>query len=78
MFDPTKGEKETPVICNIHNAAIYFDWSWKYIGFGQLSLQSNEDGVIEIDSECMSRDRVRKMLHAFADYVADNGVIEHE
>lgn len=75
MFDPELAKASTPVVETPHYARAYFDWGWPHFGFGQLSFGMRDDGKIYIDNECMSRDAVRKILHAFADHVADNGVL---
>lgn len=54
----------------------YFGWGWKGFGFGQLSFSLNpKDNKIYIMNECMGRERVRELLHAYADYIADNGIL---
>ena len=65
-----------PEISDIHAASAYFDWSWMGCGFGQLSFRVTDDGKIECSDECMGRDRVRVLLHALADHIADNAVLE--
>lgn len=66
-------EANPPVIEAIHHANVYFDWSWNGCGFGQLSfLFDRNTGKIECMNECMSRERVRALLHALVDHVADN------
>ena len=63
----------------MHAASVYVDWGWTHKGVGQLRVYTDkEDGKIHIDNECMSKEHVRKILHAFADYVADNGVLADE
>jgi hypothetical protein len=64
-------------IGSIHMASAYFDWSWRGIGFGQLSF-SSKNGKITCMNECMSRERVRELLRAFADHIADNCVLDDE
>ena len=72
-------EKEVPEIDGVHAADIYIDWGWTHKGFGQLRVYINKtDGKIHIDDEYIRRESVRKILHAFADYVADNGVLASE
>ncbi len=66
-----------PEITGIHGANAYFDWSWMGCGFGQLSFHVDSDtGRITCMDECMGRDRVRVLLHALADHIADNAVLE--
>ena len=63
--------KNNPPICTaVHFADAYFDWSWKGCGYGQLSF-SIKDGVWSCETECMGPEATRKLLHAFADHVAD-------
>lgn len=60
-------------IGTVHNANAYFDWSWLGCGFGQLSFSKDkETGELTCMNECMGREAVRKLLHAFADHLADN------
>ena len=67
------------VVHGLHHAGAYFDWGWKGCGFGQLSFDyDNETGKITCMNECMGREAVRQLLHAFADYVADNAVLDDE
>ena len=65
----TAPREPTPT-AEIINAGGYFNWSWQGVGFGQLSF-SIEDGAPLFHTECMGRVSVRKLLHAFADAVAD-------
>ena len=72
-------ETASPRIGAVFGARAYFDWGWKDWGFGQLSFSADEEtGRIFIDNECMTRERVRAILHAFADHIADNGVLNNE
>lgn len=72
-------EITTPEIGSVFSGQAYFDWGWKNMGFGQLSFHVNQDtGKVYIGNECMNRETVRSILHAFADYVADNGIMEDE
>ena len=74
-------EENPPVVTAAHNAAAYFDWEWHGCGFGQLSFDFDRKTQLwGCSNEGMDPDRVRTLLHAFADYVADNlkPVIEEE
>lgn len=63
-------------ISSVHHANVYFDWCWNGFGFGQLSFSVDKvTGEIACMNECMSRDRVRELLHAFADHIADKAVL---
>ena len=69
---------ETPTIDEVFSAGAYFSWDWPKCGFGQLSFSKEltENGVeLTCMNECMNREAVRKLLHAFADFVADNVVL---
>ncbi len=69
-------EENPPVVDWVHNANAYFDWGWKGCGFGQLSFSIDHNtGKISCMNECMSRDSVRKILHALADFVADRAIL---
>lgn len=65
----------SPKVAEMHTAKTYFDWRWAGFGFGQMEVFLSKDGTIVIDNECMGRDSVRKILHAWADHVADNAVL---
>lgn len=66
-------DANTPEVDGVHYANCYFDWGWKGCGFGQFSFSfDSETGKWECSNELMSPERSRKLLHAFADYVADN------
>lgn len=61
-----------PTIAEVH-AENYFTWSWKGCGFGELSFHLDPTTQrFKINNECMGKESVRKMLHAFADYIVDN------
>lgn len=70
-------EKDDTEIGHINKMNLYFDWSMEGVGFGQL-LFTSEQGKIFCENECMSREAVRKILRAFAEYVADNAVLIDE
>ena len=62
-----------PGIGEVFNGAAYFTWHWQGCGFGELSFKFNpETGKFDCMNECMGPESVRKFLHAYADYVADN------
>lgn len=62
----------SPHINSIYSTNIYFGWGWYTCGFGQLAVKYDEDtNRITCMNECMGRKSVRKMLHAYADYLAD-------
>ena len=64
--------RANPTVTGIAGSSVYFDWSWPHIGFGQLSFSLNEEGnQIVCYDECMGREAVRKLLHAYADFIAD-------
>jgi hypothetical protein len=66
-----------PEIDAIHHANVYFDWAWKGCGFGQLSFSvDKETGKITCMNECMSRDRIRKILTSLANHIADNAELD--
>jgi hypothetical protein len=60
-----------PKIRALHTASGYFNWSWPSVGVGELSYRTKSDGDIEFSAENMNAYRVRQLLHAFADVVAD-------
>jgi hypothetical protein len=64
--------KDNPPTCEgVHSASAYFDWSWKGCGFGQLSFHYNHEKW-SCGTEMMGPEATRKLLHSFADFVADN------
>lgn len=66
-----------PTIEGLHCGGVYFDWSWAGCGFGQLEFKiKRETGEIRCDNECMSREKVRTILHALADHIADKCVLD--
>ena len=68
-----------PKIDGIHWGNAYFDWGWKGCGFGQLDFRVNrETGEIRIANECMDRVRVRAILIALANHIADVGILDDE
>lgn len=68
-----------PEIDGIHWGNAYFDWGWKGCGFGQLDFRfDRETGKIHIANECMDRERVRAILVAFANHIADHGILDDE
>lgn len=68
-----------PEIDDIHWASVYFSWGWKGCGFGQLDFRLNrETGEIRLGNECMSRERVRTLLVAFANHIADKAILDDE
>lgn len=69
-------EANPPEVCGLSTANTFFSWSWKGCGFGQLHVFLSNDGALIINNERMDRDRVRKILHAWADYVADRAVLQ--
>ena len=65
-----------PEATDVFSTFIYFNWSWMGCGFGQLSVElDREKGEIVCENECMSRDSIRKILHAYADFIADRCVL---
>jgi RecJ-like exonuclease len=69
-------EANPPEVTCIHGANAYFDWSWMGCGHGQLSFSVDSFGHITCMDEHMGRDRVRTLLHALADHIADNAVLD--
>lgn len=61
-----------PVCEGVHYGSTYFDWSWAGCGFGQFSFNlDRKTGQWTCENEMMGPESVRKLLHAYADYVAD-------
>ena len=73
---PEQREKsmiDNPPTCEgVHDGSAYFDWQWSGCGFGQFSFSyDRETGKWDCSNEMMKPESTRKLLHAFADYVAD-------
>ena len=69
-------DENPPKVDYVHYSNSYFDWGWKGCGFGQLSFSiDGETGNITCMNEYMGRDSVRKLLHAFADFIADRAIL---
>lgn len=65
-------EANPPVCDNAYAANAYFDWYWDGCGCGQLRFGYNPDtNEWWADTEMMGPESTRKLLHAFADFVAD-------
>jgi hypothetical protein len=70
-FNVTPAHFDTdPEIIQLHNSGAYFTWGWENFGFGQFSV-SFADNKLTASNETLSRESVRKLLHQWADYVAD-------
>lgn len=68
-------ERREPQIETLHFSNVYFSWCWEGVGFGQFSVNLR-DGKLEANNEIMSRESVRKLLHSWADYVADRSYLD--
>lgn len=65
-----------PIVTSVHTSRAYFDWSWEGCGFGQLSFSFDpRPGDLTCMNERMGRNSVRKLLHAYADYIADRVIL---
>lgn len=65
-------EENPPTVNYVDRFQILMGWSWKGCGFGELWIRYDEKtGKFEADTETMSRESVRKFLHALADHIAD-------
>ena len=68
-----------PEIERVHSQHMYIDWSWRGCGFGQLDIVlDKENGKITCSNELMSRKRVRQILHAYADFLADRIILDDD
>ena len=74
-------DASTPTVETIHVGDglnnLYFDWGWHGCGFGQLHIY-NDGSEIRCANENMSRESVRKLLHALADKIADDVMMDDE
>lgn len=66
-----------PVVDDVLSLNIYVNWHHVGHGFGQLSAVLEDNGTIRCGNECMSRDRVRRILIALAHKIADESDLEH-
>lgn len=55
----------------------FFNWGATGCGFGQLRVSAS-NGQIYCENEYMSRTKVRQLLHALADELADKAVLADE
>ena len=71
-------DENPPVVCSdgIYSAGAYFSWSWQGCGFGQLSFSKRDDGKFHCMNEGMGPESVRKLLHALADAIADEIILD--
>jgi len=71
-----KTNKKAIEIGDVFSGGAYFNWGAVGIGFGQLSFSVDPSTQkVSCMNECMNRESVRKILHAFADHIADNAEI---
>ncbi len=82
IFEMTPEERRAvrdanpPEVTSVMETSMYFNWGWKGCGFGQLQLILSDDRTkIECHNEHMSRDSVRKILHAYADFLATHVIL---
>ena len=68
----TKNKME---IDDIMQANLYVNWGKVGGGFGQLSVWHDSDGKLFCNNECMSRNRVREILVAIANKIADETIL---
>lgn len=78
IFSKETASMTDPECDDVISGGAYFNWGWQGCGFGQLSFKLRPDGKFDVMNEAMGPDSVRKLLHAFADYVADHAVLEDE
>ena len=65
-----------PTFTMAHSFYMYGDWFWPGCGFGQIDFIFDEEkNTLTCSNECMSRNSVRKILHAFADFIADRAIL---
>lgn len=64
--------------CAEANGSITLFWSAKGVGFGQYFIYTGEDERIHIDSECMSRESVKKILNIMVDQAIFDDEVRHE
>lgn len=71
--------ENAPEIGDLHWANCYFDWGWKGFGFGQLDFRfDRKTGEIRVANECMGRERVRSILIALANHIADKAILDDD
>jgi len=46
---------------------IIFDWGCKKVGFGQITIVTDEEGKLRIDDECMSKKFIKEMFSFYID-----------
>ena len=66
---------ESPLIANTEiavqliNAGAQFQWSWRRVGFGQISFRIS-DGEVDFNTAGLDPESARQVLHAMADQLA--------
>ena len=71
-------QKKDVEIKYVDNIMLRFGWGKKRFGFGQLGVYIDKNGHVKCMNERMARETVRELLHAMADYIADNAEMEDE
>jgi hypothetical protein len=63
-----------PSIDFVHSAQTSFDWDFNSRS-GQIDVFLSRDGQLIIDNGPLNRENVRKMLHSWADFIADRAIL---
>lgn len=56
---------------DIHAANLYFSWGQQTVGFGECRIGIQPDGSLTASTENMSREWLRRALHAVVDTLVD-------
>lgn len=63
-------------IANKGDGQLVLYWSKKGVGFGQYFIYTDDDGFIHIDSECMNRESVKKIVCMMIDQAIFDDEVE--
>ncbi len=65
-------DENPPTIAEAHSEN-YITWCWKGCGFGETSFHKVDgEQRFTINNECMGKESIRKILHAYVDYIVDH------
>jgi hypothetical protein len=65
-------QKHNPEIQEIMSLGLYVAWGWEGCGFGELYIKYDPDTkTYTWDTEAMSVESIRKILHAVVDHIVD-------
>lgn len=63
-----------PSIDFVHSAKTSFDWNFNS-RLGQMDVFLSRNGQLIVDNGDLNREAVRKILHSWADFIADRAIL---